>query len=137
MNIIETNIPDVTPDNLDQSKLTLANNIIHNVYPLFNEIYTEKVDQVDDLKIEIQTNRKKMESQKGSIEKTMIEYKRQKKISKLLERLDKLVSSGLVYDGTLKNETVILLKIIPKLSNKQIDDHLNQTLQKIRKRFSR
>jgi len=137
MNIIETNIPDVTPDNLDQSKLTLANNIIHNVYPLFDEIYTEKVDQVDDLKREIKTNREKMKSQKDSIEKTMIEYKRQKKISKLLERLDKLVSSGLVYDGTLKNETVILLKILPKLSNKQIDDHLDQTLQKIRKRFSR
>jgi hypothetical protein len=67
----------------------------------------------------------------------MIEYKRQKRVSKLLQRLEKLVSSGLVYDGTLKHETVILLKILPKLSNEQIDDHLRKTLQVIKKRFAK
>ena len=93
MNIIETKIPDVTPDNLNQSKLSLANSIIQNVYPLFDEIYTEKIGQVDDLKREIETNRKIMKSQKSSIEETIVEYRRQQKISKLLERLEKLASS--------------------------------------------
>jgi len=136
MNIIETKIPDVTPDNLNQSKLSLANSIIQNVYPLFDEIYTEKIGQVDDLKREIETNRKIMKSQKSSIEETIVEYRRQQKISKLLERLEKLASSGLIYDGTLKHETVILLKVLPKLSNEQLDDHLRKTLQTIKKRFS-
>jgi hypothetical protein len=137
MIITETNIPDVTYETLDQSKLSLANGIINNVYPLFDEVYTSKNDQVDELKGQITSNNKKLKAEKQTIEKTMIEYKRQKRVSKLLQRLEKLVSSGLVYDGTLKHETVILLKILPKLSNEQIDDHLRKTLQVIKKRFAK
>lgn len=137
MIITETNIPDVTYETLDQSKLSLANGIINNVYPLFDEVYTSKNDQVDELKSQITSNNKKLKAEKQTIEKTMIEYKRQKRVSKLLQRLEKLVSSGLVYDGTLKHETVILLKILPKLSNEQIDDHLRKTLQVIKKRFAK
>jgi hypothetical protein len=43
MNIIETKIPDVTPETLNKSKLVLANNIIQSVYPLFDEVYQGKV----------------------------------------------------------------------------------------------
>jgi len=137
MIITETNIPDVTYETLDQSKLSLANGIINNVYPLFDEVYTSKNERVDELKGQITANNRKLKAEKQTIEKTMIEYKRQKRVSKLLQRLEKLVSSGLVYDGTLKHETVILLKILPKLSNEQINDHLRKTLQVIKKRFAK
>ncbi len=137
MIITETNIPDVTYETLDQSKLSLANGIINNVYPLFDEVYTSKNDRVAELKGQITSNNRKLKAEKQTIEKTMIEYKRQKRVSKLLQRLEKLVSSGLVYDGALKHETVILLKILPKLSNEQIDDHLRKTLQVIKKRFAK
>ena len=137
MIITETNIPDITPENLDSSKLSLANNIIQNVYPLFDEVYTDKRRQVDHLKRQIKTKHKQIVTEKQSIENLLVEYKRQKKISKLLDRLDKLVSSGLVYDGAMQNETVILLKIIPKLSNEKLNEHLSNTLKIINKRFSR
>ncbi len=137
MIITETNIPDVTYETLDQSKLSLANGIINNVYPLFDEVYTSKNERVGELKDQITSNNRKLKAEKQTIETTMTEYKRQKRVSKLLQRLEKLVSSGLVYDGALKHETVILLKILPKLSNAQIDDHLRKTLQVIKKRFAK
>jgi hypothetical protein len=67
----------------------------------------------------------------------MAEYTRKKKISKLLDRVEQLVESGLVYDGTLKHETVILLKIIDKLSSENLDQQLSKTIQMINKRFSK
>jgi len=48
-----------------------------------------------------------------------------------------MVDAGLIYDGSLKNQTTILLKVIDKLDDKKIEHHLTETLQIIRKRFSR
>jgi hypothetical protein len=64
-------------------------------------------------------------------------YKRKKKVTKLLDRIEKLITSGLVYDGTLKHETIVLLKIVDKLEEDKLDYHLHATLQTISKRFSR
>ena len=38
----QTVIADVVDDNINQSKLMLANNVIENVYPLFDEVYQER-----------------------------------------------------------------------------------------------
>ena len=38
MNIIETKIPDVTSEEIDRSKIILADSIIKDVYPLFDEL---------------------------------------------------------------------------------------------------
>jgi len=137
MNITETEIPDVTNDNIIQSKRILADNIIKNVYPLFDDVYTEKLGALNSLKDTTKRKRNELKLQKESIEELMVQYKRKKKISKLLDRLDKLVASGLTYDGTLKHETVILLKIIEKLSSDKLDQQLAKTVQMINKRFSR
>ena len=67
----------------------------------------------------------------------MKQYQQKKKVSKLLTRLEKLVDSGLVYDGHLKSETIVLLKIIDKLSDDKLDYHLTETLKIIGKRFSK
>jgi len=137
MNITETKIPDVTSDNITSSKKILADNIIKNVYPLFDEVYTEKLEEATSLKNITITKRVELKGQKESIEKLIGEYNRKQKISKLLNRLDKLVESGLTYDGTLKHETVILLKIIDKLPNDKLDNQIANTVQMISKRFSR
>ncbi len=71
------------------------------------------------------------------MEVLMVEYTREKKISKLLDRLDTLVESGLIYDGTMKHETVILLKIINKLPADKLDQQLAKTMQIINKRFAK
>ena len=137
MNIIETSIPDVTDTNLDQSKVILADNIISNVYPLFDDVYTEKVSQVKKLKTLYENRKAKVVKNKTNLEIMMKQYEQKKKVSKLLTRLEKLVDSGLVYDGHLKSETIVLLKIVDKLSNEKLDYHLSETLKIISKRFSK
>ena len=137
MNIIETKIPDVTEESLDTSKLILANNIIKNVYPLFDEVYQGKISAVGPVKKILKEKKTEVREKSKKIEELMSEYNREKKVSKLLTRIEKLVDSGLVYDGQLKSQTIILLKVINKLTNDKLDHHLTETLQTIRKRFSR
>ena len=137
MNIVETKIPDVTIENVEESKLILANNIIKNVYPLFDEVYQEKVGHISEMKNSLREKKKQVREKKDKLEELMSDYDREKKIAKLLSRIEKLVDSGLVYDGTLKTQTIVLLKVIDKLTNDKLDHHLTETLQIIRKRFSR
>lgn len=137
MNIIETKIPDVTPETVNKSKLVLADNIIKSVYPLFDEVYQGKMGALAPSKKVLKEKKTKVRERSKKLEELMTEYNREKKISKLLTRIEKLVDSGLVYDGSLKSQTVILLKVVEKLSNEKLDHHLTETLQTIRKRFSR
>lgn len=132
-----TSIPNVIPENIDESKLVLANNIIQNVYPLFNEVFNSKVEEIDGLKQKLHNKKNKVQENKKELEQLMDSYRKKKKVAKLLDRLEKLVSSGLVYDGSIKHETVVLLKIVHNLSEEKIDYHLRETLQTISKRFSR
>ena len=137
MIIEETTIPNVVPENIDSAKTVLAENIIENVYPLFDEVYNTRIEEIDDLKKILDRKKGLVQKHKMSLEQMMTEYKRKKKISKLLDRIEKLITSGLVYDGTLKHETVVLLKIITKLPDEKLDYHLKDTLRTISKRFSR
>lgn len=137
MNIIETSNPDVTKSNLDESKVILADNIIKNVYPLFDDVYTEKVSYMKKLRRLYDGQKSKVIENKNNLEIMMRQYDRKKKVSKLLSRLEKLVDSGLVYDGHLKSQTIVLLKIIDKLPDDKLAHHLSETLKIIGKRFSR
>ena len=137
MKIDETNIPDITNENLNESKSVLAESIIQNVYPLFNEVFNSKVDEVAVKEERLKVKRDTVLEVKGDLEGLMEDYRRKQLISKLLDRLDKLISSGLVYDGKLRNETVVLLKIIDNLDEEKLKYHYKQALHIINKRFSR
>ena len=137
MKIIQTKIPDVTKESIDHSKVVLADNIIQNVYPLFDEVYQGKVGHINEMKKTLKEKKEIVKGKKEKLEQLMSDYNREKKVSKLLTRIEKLVDSGLVYDGTLKSQAIILLKVINKLSNDKLDHHLSETLQVIRKRFAR
>lgn len=137
MNIIETKIPDVTSQNINKAKEILADNIVKNVYPLFDEVYTGKVNEKTDLINKIKTIRNHLKTEKESIEQLMTNYKKSKKISQILDRIKALINSGLTYDGQLKHETVILLKILDKLPEEKLNQQLNKTIQILNKRFSR
>lgn len=134
--IVTTKVPDITVDNLDESKVILADNIVENVYPLFKDIYTEKRKEVTDLKDALSIQNKKINSSKVRIEELSKEYKKIKKVSKGLARISKLIESGLIYDSSLKHETVILLKIIDKLSEEKLDQQITKLVQFLNKRFS-
>ena len=136
MNIVETSIPDVTKENIDRTKLDLSERIVKNVYPLLSEIYHEELSRVKELEKELKQKSQLIRESKGNIERRMKVYSKKKKAKKLVDRISKLVSSGLVYDGTLKSETVVLLKVIESLSDDKLDYHLKQTLRMISKRFA-
>ncbi len=136
MRIIETNIPDVNPDNIDYSKVDLANRIIQNISPLFDELYNDKVSQVRELTEQLNHKRKKVIHDKEELEILLRTYKKKQKIHKLLERIEKLVSTGLVNEVQTKQDAIILLKVIDKLPDDKLDYHLRNTMSIITKRFS-
>ncbi len=135
MRLLVTNIPDVTDTNVIESKMILSENIIRNVYPLFDEVLSSKIQRSQELEGKLATARKQVLKKKNTLEQLMTEYKRKQKESKLLARVDKLVQAGLIYDGTLKNEIIILLRIVDKLPEDKLDYHLKKTLNIIHKRF--
>lgn len=137
MRIIETTIPDVSETNIDQSKLLLAQAIINNVSPLLNEVYNAKADARKKLQEEIKLGKKRINQEKGEVEHLLSDYNRKKKVAKILDRIKKLVESGLVHDSQLRHETVILLKILDKLPEDKLDMQLNRTIEVLNKRFSR
>jgi len=137
MKITVTKVPDVTKETVEQSKVVLADNIIKNVYPLFDEVYQGKMLHINEFKTRLDEKKTEVKEKKKQLEELMTEYNKEKKVSKLLSRIEKLVDSGLVYDGSIKNQTVVLLKVINKLTDDKLDHHLTEILQIIRKRFSR
>lgn len=136
MNIIETNVPDVTKSNIPENKKVIADSIIENVYPLFDEVFQAKLARVSNLKSKIKSGKRQMRKEKETMQQLMTEYKKEKKISKILERVDKLVKAGLTYDTAMQHETVILLKIIDKLPEEKLNQQLAKTIQILNKRFS-
>jgi len=135
MNIIETKIPDINVDNIDQSKVQLAEKIIHNINPLFDDLKQEKISEFKFKANEFKQLKKNVLSNKSEIESLFKHYKRKQKVKKLLERIDKLVSLGIVNEGQTKQETIILLKIIDKLPTDKLNFHLKETMNTISKRF--
>jgi len=137
MNITETAYPDIVPGNIEQSKVELSNKIIENVYPLFDEVHINKVSENKDLKKELEDKKSQVKEEKEELEGMIKDYNKKKKVKKLLNRLSKLISSGLVYDNNLKMETIVLLKIINKLSEEKLNEQLSNAMKTISKRFSR
>ena len=135
MNIIETKIPDIDVTDIDQSKLNLAEKIIHNINPLFDDLQQVKVDEFKINVNKFNQLKTKVISNKNEIENMFENYKRKQKVKKLLERIDKLVSLGIVNEGQSKQETIVLLKIIDKLDINKLNFHLKETMNTISKRF--
>jgi len=137
MNIVDTKIPDVSVETLDKSKIILADNIVKNVYPLFDEVFNSRISELDHLQKELQSKKMKVKEEKNNLQLMVDSYNKEKKVAKLLDRIEKLITSGLVYDGSLRSEMVILLKTINKLSEERLDYHSKSVMSTISKRFSR
>jgi len=137
MIIEETEIPNILPNTIDQSKIILANNIIKNVYPLFGEIYGERQRDISMLKEEISHKQVDILTAKDELEKLMVDYDRKKKIHKLLGRVKQLIESGIIYEGNLRYEMTILLKVLNKMTTDKIEYHIKETMAILTKRFSK
>lgn len=135
MNIIETQIPDITTSNINLAKVHLANKIIQNINPLFDDIQRDQKIEFNEKATKFKELKESVVSNKKEIETLFSHYKRKQKVKKLLERIDKLVSLGMINEGALKQETIILLKVIDKLPEEKLDFHLKDTMNTIKKRF--
>jgi len=135
MIIEETNVPDISIKNIKKSKVDLANDVISMSYPLLNKEYISELKIVRELNKKVKEEKEKVLSYKKIIQEKYIELKKKKKEQVLLDRVRKLVSSGILSkDITLKNEMVVLLKIIDTLPSNKLDLYLNETLNIISKR---
>ena len=137
MDTMTLKIPDVVKENIDQSKIVLSDNIISNVYPLFDEMYQDQINAMSSVNALYSKKKSKVQENKEELERLMRKLERVKKESKLLIRIEKLINSGLANDGSLKHENIILLKIYNKLTDEKLDFHLRNTLKIISKRFSK
>jgi hypothetical protein len=137
MNITYTKIPDVTKNNIDESKEILANNIIENVYPLFDDVNKGKEKEAIKYKDNLSKLRSVLKYEKDKLSGLIVRYSKAKKISKILDRVQAMVDSGLMNDGSLRHETTILLKILEKLPSEKLDEQLNKTMSILNKRFAR
>ena len=137
MKIVETSIPDVDLKNINNSKLYLAEKIIESVHPLLDDTYRDKVNQLEELKERYKNLRKRIYKEKDELEQLMKEHKRRKKVKTLVERISKLVSSGLVHEGAMRNQMVVLLKIVENLPEEKLNHQLREITNMVSKRFAR
>jgi hypothetical protein len=137
MKINITNIPDVDIENLDSAKVELANKVIRKFYPIVNKVYSDKISKIKKVDLIIQKNKVKINKEKSETEKLLAIYKRKSKIKTILERISKLVSSGLVNEINSKKEMISVLKNIDDLSDEKLNLYLSETLKILDKRFSK
>ena len=84
MEIVDTRIPDVSMNNIDESKQILANNIIANIYPLFNDLHKGKEKEAVKYKDSILKLKSVLKHEKDSIDALLVRYSKAKKISKIM-----------------------------------------------------
>lgn len=124
MKITETTIPDVTEVNIDEKKVELANVIISSFGSLLGDMHEKKSKEEEDLSSKIESNRERISKGKSEVQFLLDSYEKEKKVRKALEAVSKVDPVKLEYNRSLKNEVVIFLRIIEKLSLEKLSSYL-------------
>jgi hypothetical protein len=137
MKIIESDIYDITKKNIDEEKVGIANNILNLVGPLFEseiEESTANLSKVKKIRAELDDQ---LQEVKSNLESIQVEFTRETKRKKLLNRIRQLIEVNLTSDPSLKSEVIILLKVIDKMEDSLLDEHIERMIKTISKRFSK
>lgn len=137
MKINETDIYDITPDTLDENKVTIADNILNLVGPLFDSEIKESSKNLPKFKKKKEDIEIQLDDTKEELKTLQIEFGREVKRKKLLNRIRQLMEVGLTADPSMKSEVIILLKVIDKLEDNLLDEHIERMVKSISKRFSK
>lgn len=129
MKITETSIPDVTEENLDEKKIELANVILSSFEPLLIEMQVNKSEEEKNLTSYIEANKKRISKEKTEIQSLLDEYEKEKKIRKTLVMVSKVDPVKLEYNRSLKNEIVVFLRIMEKLSLEKVSSYLQDIIK--------
>jgi len=130
MKITETDIIDVTEENVDKRKVELADVIVSKFEPLFRDMYDKKEEVIKSSDSDLERNKQKISKEKDEIKSLLNDYERRKKLKKALDIVSKVDPVKLEYNRSLKNETVVFLRVMEKLSPEKISSYL-QDITKI------
>jgi hypothetical protein len=137
MKLIETDIYDINSRTIDEDKIAIADNILNMVGPLFEseiEKSGKNTYKYKQKKKEIETE---LRETKEELKTLQIEFGRETKRKMLLNRIRQLTEVGLTADPSMKSEVIILLKVIDKLEDSLLDEHIERMVKSISKRFSK
>jgi len=105
---------------------------------LLNDDYISKIRRVKGLQKVIKEKKSKISEDKTLLYENSNMLNRKKKENLLLDRVSKLVSSGLISkDSNLKNEIVTLLKIVESVPDSKLDQYLSETVKYFGKRLTK
>ena len=76
MKITETNIPDIDVSNIDKSKINLAEKIMYNINPLFDDLHQSRTKDYKEKLSEFKKIRNNVLSNKTEIETLFDHFKR-------------------------------------------------------------
>lgn len=134
MNIQITEIPDIS-NNIDNSKIFLADRVISSIKPLFDSIYIRKIKEVESFKNSINIKIESIKKEKKELTSSIEILAKKKKISTILNRISALASLGILSkDINLKNDVISILKGIDLADNATLDKYLSETVIMITKR---
>jgi len=134
MKITVTNIPDISK-NINQAKADLGNRVIENISPLLDEFYVSKQSEYTELKNTLNSLRQDVLEKKTMLENHISQLEKKRKIKQLLEKISRLVTAGLGYDSSFRNEVIVLLKVLDNLPEQKLEFHLRDVTKTISKRF--
>ena len=137
MKIIITDIFDVTKKNIDEQKVNIANNVLDLVGPLFETEIAESTGSLDKVKAVKAKLDVQLQETREELEKIQIEFNRETKRKKLINRIRQLIEVNLTADPSLRSEVIILLKVIDKLEDNLLDEHIERMIKTLSKRFSK
>ena len=136
MNINELIISDITEKNIDEFKVSLANEIISNMVPYINKEIISKVKKLRDLKNSLRSKRELILEQKSELEKLLKTFDRKKKIKLLLDRALRLTTIGSLEDPSIRSEISVMLKVIDDLPEEKLDFYISEMMRIVSRRFS-
>jgi chromosome segregation ATPase len=137
MIIIETDTYDIRGKDIDKEKVEIANNILNMVGPLFEAEIAETKGSMEKLKGNRANVDKQLSEARERLEELQHDFGQEIKRKKLLSRIRQLIEANLTNDGSLKSEVIILLKVIDKLEDNLLDEHIERMIKTISKRFSK
>jgi len=135
MKIEKTDIVDIDFDKIDIEKVNLINEIIDFVRPLFDELMQNRLEKIREGKKTIKSLKAKFREEKKELIRLRDIHTKKSKVNDLINKIEKIISSPLINDGSLKTEMIILLKSIDKLSEERIDFHIKETSAILKKRL--
>lgn len=137
MIIIETDTYDIRGKNIDQEKVEIADNILNMVGPLFESEIEESRVSMEKLKSDRAKVDKQLSEARERLEELQVNFGQEMKRKKLLSRIRQLIEANLTNDSSLRSEVIILLKVIDKLEDNLLDEHIERMIKTISKRFSK